>query len=571
LDTIRHDVLIVGSGLAGLRAALEALRMSKGSMEIAIISKLHLMRAHSVSAEGGTGAVLREDEGDSLDLHAWDTIKGGDFLNDQDAVDVLVSQAPMEILQLEHWGIPWSRRPDGKIDQRPFGGHSFNRGTYAMDKTGFYEMQTLYDTLQKYGTINIYDEFFVTSVLNERQEFKGFTAIEMNSGNFVTFQGKAGVIATGGVGRMFGFTTYSHTATGDGLAIAYRIGIPLKDPEFIQFHPTALIPSGILISEAARGEGGYLINSDKERFMKKYAPEKMELAPRDIVSRSIMWEIESGKGIKDPSGYEYVQIDLRHLGADKINERLPFIREMTIELLDIDPIEETIPIRPAAHYSMGGIHTDILGATSIQGLWVAGEAACVSVQGANRLGTNSTAECLVWGQIVGEEVVKYVQSKTDLPPPAKEGILAEEKRIFDTILGSEGSESIYDIRQRLNIIMDNYVGVFRNGKDLEKAVKEIRSLKGLLKDVKIVDKSRAFNTNMFSALELINLLDVALAVASCALARTESRGGHYRRDYDKRDDVNWLKHSLANYTKEDPRLEYIPVSITKWKPVERKY
>ncbi|MFH0777573.1 MAG: FAD-binding protein, partial [Candidatus Eisenbacteria bacterium] len=393
-EVVKHDMLILGSGLAGLRAAVEASRASGGKLNIGIVSKVQLMRAHSVCAEGGTAAMLRPEEGDSFELHAWDTVKGSDFLADQDVVERFVHASPEEIIQLEHWGIPWTRREDGRIAQRPFGGHSYPRAVLAVDKTGFFEMQTLYDTLLKYGNFKRYDEFFATSIIVENNEFKCITGFDVGTGQFLALTAKALNIATGGAGTLFGFTTYSQTVTGDGLAMAYRAGLPLEDMEFLQFHPTGLIPSGILITEACRGEGGYLLNNKGERFMDKYAPEKMELAPRDLISRSMITEIEAGRGFKGPKDLDYMHLDLTHLGADKINERLPLIREVCMDFIGIDPVHVPIPVRPVAHYSMGGVETDINGATRAKGIWASGEAACVSLHGANRLGSNSTAECL---------------------------------------------------------------------------------------------------------------------------------------------------------------------------------
>lgn len=571
MNGVSHDLLVLGSGIAGLRAAVEAARVSKGELDIAIVSKVQLMRSHSVCAEGGTAAMMRPEEGDSFELHAWDTVRGSDFLADQDVVQRFVEEMPQEILQLEHWGIPWSRRPDGRIDQRAFGGHTFNRAVFAADKTGFFEMQTLYDVLQKYASVTRYDECYVTSILVGDNSFQGVTVWDLTSGEFFVIRAKALVIATGGACRMFGFTTYSLTATGDGLAMAYRAGFPIKDMEFVQFHPTGLIPSGILITEAARGEGGYLRNNKGERFMEKYAPERKETAPRDIVSRSEMTEIEEGRGFPGPDGLDYVHIDLRHLGAAKINERLPLIREVAIKLAFIDPIDEPIPIRPAAHYFMGGIHVDIDGATPIQGIWASGEAACISLHGANRLGSNSTAECLLWGKITGEKAAKFAREQKALASVSQERVRQEEALIFDQYRHQSGEEDVYVIRSELQSAMDRQVGVFRTGPEMEKALEKIGELKERMKRVRVKDESRVYNTNLLNILEVANLLDIAEAIVAGGIARTESRGSHSRRDCPQRDDVNWGKHTLAYYTPEGPRLDYIPMTITMWQPVERKY
>ncbi len=567
-----HDVVILGSGLAGLRAAVEAARVSKDELDVAIVSRVQLMRSHSVCAEGGTAAVMNPEEGDSLELHAWDTVRGSDFLADQDVVMRFVEESPKELLQLDHWGIPWSRRQDGRINQRPFGGHSFDRATFAEDKTGFFEMHTLYDRLQKYARVTRYDECYVSSILAENGVFQGLTVWNLTNGEFFLIRGKALVIATGGACRMFGFTTYSYGCTGDGSAMAYRAGIPLKDMEFVQFHPTGLIPSGILITEGARGEGGYLINNKGERFMEKYAPTKMETAPRDIVSRSEITEILEGRGFSRPDGLDYVHLDLRHLGADKINERLPLIREVTIKFAFIEPIEQPIPCRPAAHYFMGGIHTDISGATQVEGIWAAGEAACVSLHGANRLGSNSTAECLVWGKITGEKAAEYAKGRKSLDPIPEQKVREEENRLFEQVGHGDGSEDVFAIRTELQRTMDKNVAVYRNGSDMKIALDKIREVKKRLKHVKVVDTSRIYNTNLIAVLEMNNLVDLAEIIVLGALNRTESRGAHSRTDFPNRDDVNWGKHTLAYCTPgEEPRLEYIPANITMWQPVERKY
>ncbi|MEM3614089.1 MAG: succinate dehydrogenase/fumarate reductase flavoprotein subunit [Nitrososphaerales archaeon] len=566
LEVYSHDILIIGAGLAGLRAAIAAAEVSK-NLDIAVISKVYPMRSHSVCAQGGTAAVMRE--GDSHDLHAYDTVKGSDFLADQDIVEFFVKRASVELVKLEHWGMPWSRTEDGKIAQRAFGGHSFNRTCYSADLVGFQEMHTLYGRALAYDNIGFYDEWFVTSLIAEEGQAKGVTAIELKTGRMSAFRAKAIIMATGGACRIYRFTTYSHTATGDGMAIAYRAGAPLEDMEFVQFHPTALVPSGVLITEAARGEGGYLLNSKKERFMEKYAKEKMELAPRDIVSRAEMTEIMEGRAYTGPDR-PYIALDLTHLGEEKINERLPFIREVAQRLIGVDPVHEHIPVAPAAHYSMGGISANIRTATPLPHLFAAGECACLSLHGANRLGSNSTAECLVFGAVAGEEAAKLALSST-LPDLPSDKLREEEKRVFDQILGNEGGERISEIRRQMMNIMDDKVWIFRDEHGLAEAVKAIRALKEKFRRAKVEDTSRVFNLGLVNALELDFMLDLAEVTAFSALNRRESRGAHSRIDYPKRNDTDWLKHTLAYHTPDGPKLEYMPVTITKWKPVERKY
>ena len=571
MEVVTHDVLIFGTGLAGLRAAVEIARKSKDTINIGLVSKVQIQRPHSVCAEGGTAAVMREEDGDNLELHSWDTVKGADFLADQDVVDRFVETSPKEILQLDHWGMPWSRRPDGRIQQRPFGGHSFPRATMAADKTGFFEVQTLYDTLMQYQNFSRYDEFFATSILVENGEFCGLAGIFMPTGKFMVLRAKAMLIASGGLGTLYAFTTYSQTVSGDGQAIAYRAGLHLEDPEFLQFHPTGLVPSGILMTEACRGEGGYLRNSEGKRLMEKYAAKFMELAPRDIVSRSEMTEILEGRGFTGPGGLDYVHLDLTHLGAEKINHALPLIREVCMKFLALDPILTPIPVRPVAHYSMGGIEADINGATAMRGVWAAGEVACHSLHGANRLGCNSTAECLVWGGITGGEIVKYLQSDPPLQKLPAAAIDAEWERIFVGLCERKGGEDPYAIKKELREAMDKSVGVYRDAAGMAEGLKKVEALKKRFAGISVADKSGIYNTNLVNVLEIENLLDLAEAVITAALARQESRGAHARTDFTTRDDDNWLKHTLVSYTQEGPVLSYKPVTITNWKPVERKY
>jgi len=565
MEKYTHDIIILGAGLAGLRAAVASAETSS-KIDIAVLSKHHPLRSHSVCAQGGTAAVMREK--DSYDLHAYDTVKGADFLADQDVVEFFVRQAPREIVLTEHWGCPWSRTPDGKIDQRPFGGHTFPRACFAADMTGFHEMHSIYGKATSYNNIKFYEEWFATSIMVESNTAIGLTAIEMTSGEMHTLSAKAIVMATGGHERIYEFTTFSHTTTGDGMAMAYRAGVALEDMEFVQFHPTGLIPSGVLITEGARGEGGYLINANGERFMKRYAAEKMELAPRDVVSRAEQTEILEGRGLQGPYG-AYIALDLRHLGEEKINERLPLIRDVAIKLGGVDPVKEPIPIRPAAHYSMGGIKANIKTETPIAGLYATGECSCISVHGANRLGTNSTADCLVFGAVAGEEAAKRALS-TSLRKVPKERFLAEEERVAE-IFRKEGSEKVPEIRDEMRRVMNEKVWIYRKGDQLESALKEIRELRKKFKNIKVEDKGKSFNTGFFSALQLDFMLELAEVTVVSAIPRTESRGAHSRVDYPKRDDQNWLKHTLAYYTKDGPRLEYVPVTITKWPPVARTY
>jgi succinate dehydrogenase flavoprotein subunit len=575
VDRVGHDVIIVGSGIAGLRAAIEAARVSDGKADVAVVTKLQAMRSHSVSAEGGTAAVLYPELGDSIESHVFDTVKGSDYLGDQDAIERFVKMMPPEIYQLEHWGMPWSRREDGRIAQRWFGGYSYPRATFAEDKVGFHEMQTLYDTCTKYPGIGFYQEWFATSVLVEGGEFRGITAIEMKTGELHSISGKAGVIATGGAGRLYSFATYGHGSTPDGIAMGYRAGVPLKDMEFVQFHPSGLIPSGILITEGARADGGVLLNSEGERFMGRYAPEKLELASRDVVSRAIMTELEQGRGFRDArSGYDYVELDLTKIGAQTVKERLAGIREIAMKFRGLDPVEQPLPVRPVCHYMMGGLDVDLDGATSIKGLWAAGEAACVSINGANRLGANSTAECLVWGKITGAEAALYAARRGHAVVP-KDAVSQEEARIFDGIFHGRGGTNPYDVRESAQRAMDMGAFVFRTGEGLSEAIKAIATLRES-DFMHCDDRSRRYNTNLTNVLEVEAQLMAAEAILRSAHARTESRGAHARRDFPRRDDANWLKHSLAYFSpgatgEGRVRLAYSPVKITRYQPAERHY
>ena len=569
VSSLDYDLIIVGSGLAGLRGAIQAARRNS-KIRIGVISKVQVMRSHSVSAEGGTAAVLFPEDGDSIESHIYDTVKGSDFLADQDAAERLCKEMPDEIYQLEHWGMPWSRREDGKIGQRAFGGYSFPRASYASDKVGFFEMQTLYDTCQKFDNIEFLNEWFVTSILQSEQKFVGITAIELSNGNFHTIKAKALIIATGGAGRIYSFSTYALSSTPDGLDMAYRAGLALKDMEFVQFHPTGIMPSGILITEGARGEGAYLINKDGDRFMKKYASKLMELAPRDIVSRSIMTEIKEGRGFKNETGIDCMKLDLRHIGDEIIKEKLGGIREISLKFSGVDPAQEMLDIRPVCHYMMGGIHTDINGAAELQGVWAAGEAACVSIHGSNRLGANSTSECIVWGKITGDEAVNYIEKASPATSFPTDLVNMEEKRIYDGIFRGRGQANPYEIRQELTDTLNDKAYVYRNQTDLLEGLKKVRELKAMTWK-HVDDQAKEYNTNFSNVMELDSMFRVAEVVLIGAINRKESRGSHARTDFPKRDDKKFLHHTLAYYDPEEPIMKKHPVTITNYKPVERKY
>lgn len=569
MQTFAHDIVIVGGGGAGLRAAIAAAETSD-ALSIAVVSKVYPMRSHTVSAEGGAAAAMGPD--DSFDLHAFDTIRGSDFLADQDAVEAFVAECPSEIILLEHWGCPWSREPDGRIAVRAFGGMSVNRTVFAADKTGFHMLHTLFQTSLKYESIVRYDEFFVTKLLVEDGRCAGVAAIDLRDSEVRCITAKAVILCTGGAGRIFSFTTNGAIKTGDGMALAYRAAVPLKDMEFVQYHPTGLPGTGILMTEASRGEGGYLTNREGKRFLEEYIPSKMELGPRDILSRAIMQEIEKGRAFDGPHG-QYVHLDVSHLGEELIDEKLPFVRELARNFVGIDPVHEPIPVRPVVHYMMGGIDTDLAGRTRLPGLYAAGEAACVSMNGANRLGSNSLSECLVFGARSGRQAAEDTlgASQTDERPVEKLA-QAEQARLVATYLEKErGRERISAIRRELQAAMERGAGVFRTEESLKEAVEEVRGLRERYRDIALDDRDRAFNTELVAALELENMLDVAETVVRSGLERLESRGSHTRRDHPDRDDERFLKHSLAFTTPEGPRIEYGDVSITRWPPAERKY
>jgi fumarate reductase flavoprotein subunit len=570
LDFPLYDVLIVGGGGAGLRAAIAAAEVDP-SLKILIVSKVYPMRSHTVSAEGGAAAVLRPE--DSWETHAFDTIKGGDYLSDQFVVETFVREAPIEIIQLEHWGCPWSRDPDGKISARPFGGMTTWRTCFAADKTGFHMLHTLFQTSLKFDRIERLDESFVTSLLVEDGRCVGIVALNQRSGSMSAVRAKTVILTTGGNGRVYAFSTNGQICTGDGMALAYRAGVPLKDMEMIQFHPTGLPSTGILITEAVRGEGGYLTNNKGERFLKDYVPTKMELGPRDIISRAEVSEFEKGNGFEGEYG-NYMHLDVRHLGEKHIDEKLPFMRELGLDYMGIDIVHEPIPVRPVEHYMMGGVDVDIAGATVIPGLYAAGEVANVGLNGGNRLGSNSLSECLVFGAAAGRAAARAAQeTKSPTSNPVDALLRDETRRVEKRYLEAmEGTEKLSEIRAELGRSMDENVGVFRTEDGLKAQVKKVEALRDRFSRLNIEDRSRVFNTELTAALELDYMLELAEVMTLAALNRKESRGAHARRDFPERDDQHYLANTMAAYVPGGkPKLSFRDVRITHFEPMARTY
>jgi len=595
-EEIVHDVIIVGAGLAGSWAAMEAAK--NGVKDVAVLSKIHPLRSHSGAAQGGIAAALNnvrpvagtgprgpleqippgEELIDSWEMHMFDTIKGSDWLGDQAAIEIMVKEAPEIIYQYEHMGCVFSRTKDGRIAQRRFGGHSAPRANYAADYTGHVLLHTIHEQCLKLG-VKFYSEWYCMDLILEDNICRGIVAMNVLTGDLHLMRAKAVFFGTGGYGRAWKITSNAYANTGDGVAIAYNAGIPLMDMEFVQFHPTGIYKHGILMSEACRGEGGYLRNSKGERFMENYAPDKMELAPRDLVSRSEQIEIDQGRGIgADGKG---IFLDMTHLGKEKILQRLPQVRTLALEFLGVDIIDEPAPIQPTAHYSMGGIPADINGRvvtgtedTPVLGFYAAGECACVSVHGANRLGTNSLLDASLFGRRSGREIAKFITGGADLKPISGDPVAKNQQRIRG-FLDNAGGENVEDIAQKLKATMMDNMGVFREKQKMEVALKDIQLLKAKFKHAGIMDKGKRFNTDLLTAIETEHLLTFSEVVVVGGLARTESRGAHFRTDFGKRDDQTWLKHTLATKVDDEavPELSYKPVNINweKYPPQERKY
>ena len=571
IEVFRHDVVIVGGGAAGLRAAIAAVEADPNA-SVALVSKVYPMRSHTVSAEGGAAAIARED--DSLEMHGYDTVKGSDFLGDQNVIEYFVEEAPKELTRLEHWGCPWSRNDDGTVATRAFGGMTTKRTWYATDKVGFHMLHSLFQHSMRFDHIVRYDEHFVTKLLIEDGAVRGVAALDIRTGEMRAVLGRAVIMATGGAGKIFPFTTNGMIKTGDGMALAYRAGVPLKDMEFVQYHPTGLPGTGILITEATRGEGGYLKNSEGERFLVEYdygVGKKAELGPRDMISRAIIQEMEAGRALEGPYG-QYVHLDLTHLGKEKLEAKLPFVLELSRIYVGVDPVTQPIPIRPVVHYMMGGIDTDITAATDLPGLYAAGECASASLNGANRLGSNSLTECLVFGAKAGHSAIDFARGSAEGNEQALVGQAEEEVGRIDALRGrTSGSEKISEVRRAMNSTMEAGCGVYREQESMQQTVRDVAELRGRVQQLKLEDGSKVFNTELIAALELVNMVDCAEAVATSAAQRKESRGAHTCKDFPTRDDQNYLHHTLCYFGDAGPRIDKKAVALGHWEPEERKY
>lgn len=557
----KHDVLVVGAGCSGMRAAIEA---HDAGADVAMISKLHPTRSHSGAAEGGINAALGNAAEDSAEIHAYDTVKGSDYIGDQDAIEIFAEEAPADIIQLEHWGAVFSRREDGKLAQRPFGAAGSPRTVYAADITGHVLIQVLWEQVCR-RDIPVYEEFFAWQLVENEGRCQGVVCWDLLHGGLKTLGGKTVVLATGGAGRQYRATTNAYACTGDGMAMALHAGLPLKDMEFMQFHPTTMFPSGILITEGCRGEGGYLINKDGERFMKHYAPNALELASRDVVSRSEQTEIDEGRGVNGS-----IFLDLRHLGAERILERLPGSRELAMTYAGVDPIYDPIPVRPGAHYHMGGIDTDNFGATELTGLYASGECACVSIHGANRLGGNSLMETIVFGRRAGRAAAEWALANTTVSVPESAERDAGGK--LKELLSRDSGERPWKLREELGQSMLENFGVFRREEGMAKQLEILGDLRERFRTVHVEDKGEVFNSDLTQAIELGNMLDTALCMVTAGIARKESRGAHSRpQEYPTRDDENFLHHSITRWRDGAVELSRKEVRFTKWEPQERKY
>jgi len=571
VEVLRHDIIIVGGGAAGLRAAIAAVEADPG-ISVAMVSKVYPMRSHTVSAEGGAAAVARDD--DSIEMHGYDTVKGSDFLGDQDVIQYFAEEAPKELTLLEHWGCPWSRNPDGTVATRAFGGMTTKRTWYATDKVGFHLLHSLFQHSMQFPQIVRYDENFVTKLLVEDGAVRGVAALDIREGVMRAIVGRSVILATGGAGRCFPFTTNGNIKTGDGMSLAYRAGVPLKDMEFLQYHPTGLPGTGILITEATRGEGGRLFNAKGERFLENSdygVGSKLELGPRDMIARAIYQEIQAGNGIPGPYG-KVVHLDLTHLGKELLESRLPFVLELCRTYVHVDPVTQPIPIRPVAHYMMGGVDTNIDGATDLPGLYAAGEVASVSLNGANRLGSNSLTECLVFGARAGRKAVEFAKGSSEGNQASLGAQAEEEAARIDAIRGKQkGGEKICQVRHEMAHAMEEGCGVYRDQESMKLGLADLLKAKGRYSDIALEDSSKIFNTEIIAYLELGNMLDVAEAMSLAALERKESRGAHACSDFPDRNDQDYLHHSLVHFEPGGPRVGKKAVTLGRWEPEARKY